>query len=56
MFQLDSFLIQAVDFGRLMQVKVGHNGKGPGSGWFLKTVRVKESVNSEDVYVFKCEE
>lgn len=45
-----------MDVGRLIQVQIGHDGQGPGSGWFLKTVTVKESMDSEEKYVFKCEQ
>ena len=54
-FQSDTFIVQAVDLGRLMQVYVGHSGRGPGSGWFLREVIVRESQEAEEKYVFKCE-
>jgi len=41
--------------GRLVQVVVGHDGKGPGSGWFLKHVHVKEDKDAPETYVFTCD-
>lgn len=38
-----------------MQVQIGHDGQGPGSGWYLKTVTVKETFDAEEKYVFICE-
>lgn len=49
-------MIQAVDLGRLREVQIGHTGKGPGSGWFLKTVTVKEDIDAKEKHVFKCEQ
>ena len=54
-FQTDTFIVEAVDLGRLDQVCVGHDGKGPGSGWFLQQVTVRESMEAEEEYVFKCD-
>ena len=54
--QTDTFVVQAVDLGRLMQIQIGHGGQGPGSGWYLKTVTVKESMEAQEKYIFKCEQ
>ena len=34
---------------------MGHSGRGPGSGWFLREVTVRESQEAEEKYVFKFE-
>ncbi|XP_052774352.1 lipoxygenase homology domain-containing protein 1-like isoform X2 [Mya arenaria] len=52
---MDTFLVRAVDIGRLVQVVIGHDGKGPGSGWFLKNVNVREALDAQDKYIFTCE-
>lgn len=34
--QTDYFGIEAVDIGAVKKIKVGHNGSGPGDGWFVE--------------------
>jgi len=38
--RLDEFVIEADDLGKLEKIKIGHNGKGVASGWFLDFVEV----------------
>jgi len=33
--------IEALDVGKIFKVRISHDGKGVGSGWFLETVDVK---------------
>jgi len=37
---VDFFAVDAVDLDDVVKVIVGHNGKQPGSGWFLDKVVV----------------
>lgn len=53
--QVDHFTIEAVDLSRLTKVKVGHDGEGPGSGWFLDKVVVMETQPPRGQYVFECD-
>lgn len=38
--RLDEFKIEADDIGRIEKILIGHDGKGPGSGWFLDYVEI----------------
>jgi len=49
------FELGAVDLGKLSQVKVRHDGTGPGSGWLLDRVVVKETADTTIRYVFRYE-
>ncbi|XP_039768465.1 oxygen-regulated protein 1 [Ornithorhynchus anatinus] len=53
--QVDIFGIQAVSLGELKKVLVGHDGTGPGNGWFLEkiVIRFKEKQDEQEV-VFPC--
>ncbi|XP_061733262.1 LOW QUALITY PROTEIN: lipoxygenase homology domain-containing protein 1 [Nerophis ophidion] len=43
----DEFLIEAVLLGRIHRVRVGHDGRGGGCGWFLDKVMVREEGQPE---------
>jgi hypothetical protein len=38
--RLDDFKIEADDLGKIEKIKIGHNAKGIGSGWFLDFVEI----------------
>ena len=38
--RLDEFKIEADDLGKIEKIKIGHNGKGIASGWFLDFVEI----------------
>jgi lipoxygenase homology domain-containing protein 1 len=38
--RLDEFRVEADDLGKIEKIKIGHNGKGLGSGWFLDFVEI----------------
>ncbi|KAJ0019698.1 hypothetical protein NQD34_007267 [Periophthalmus magnuspinnatus] len=44
---LDEFIIEAVSVGRVRRIRIGHNGKGRGCGWFLDKVIVREEGEAE---------
>uniref|UniRef100_A0A3B5A4B4 Lipoxygenase homology domain-containing protein 1-like n=1 Tax=Stegastes partitus TaxID=144197 RepID=A0A3B5A4B4_9TELE len=44
---LDEFIIEAVNIGQVRRVRIGHNGKGGGCGWFLDKVIVREEGQAE---------
>ena len=46
------FEMPAVDLGKLLKVKVTHDGAGVGSGWLLDKVVVKETEDAKQQYVF----
>ena len=51
---MDEFLIEAVSLKKLDKVRVGHDSTGPGSGWFLDKVVIKDPEESTKEYVFPC--
>ncbi|XP_075875519.1 lipoxygenase homology domain-containing protein 1 [Nelusetta ayraudi] len=52
---LDEFIIEAVAIGQVSRVRIGHNGKGGGCGWFLDKVVVREDGQAESHAVeFPC--
>ncbi len=61
-FQCDKFVLEAVTIQDLERVSIGHDGVGPGAGWFLDRLEVQEVAagnannnnNADNVYVFPC--
>jgi len=51
--KLDSFLIDHLDIGELQTIRIGHNDKGIGAGWFLLKVEVKNQATGK-VWGFPC--
>lgn len=53
--QHDEFLIESVCLGRVCRVRVGHDGRGGGCGWFLDKVTVREEGQPESSAIeFPC--
>lgn len=53
--QHDEFLIESVSLGRVHRVRVGHDGRGGGCGWFLDKVMVREEGQPESMATeFPC--
>ncbi|CAN9504554.1 unnamed protein product [Ophioblennius macclurei] len=51
----DEFLIEAVSLGQVRRVRVGHDGRGGGCGWFLDKVMVREESQPSTAAVeFPC--
>ncbi|KAK5900382.1 hypothetical protein CgunFtcFv8_025344 [Champsocephalus gunnari] len=51
----DEFLIESVTLGQVCRVRVGHDGRGGGCGWFLDKVMVREEGQPESVAIeFPC--
>uniref|UniRef100_H3DGZ8 Lipoxygenase homology PLAT domains 1 n=1 Tax=Tetraodon nigroviridis TaxID=99883 RepID=H3DGZ8_TETNG len=44
---MDEFIIEAVAIGQILRVRIGHDGKGGGCGWFLNKVVVREEGQAE---------
>ncbi|KAG7237555.1 hypothetical protein INR49_032172, partial [Caranx melampygus] len=44
---LDEFIVEAVALGQIRRVRIGHDGKGGGCGWFLDKVIVREEGHAE---------
>ncbi|XP_030048769.1 lipoxygenase homology domain-containing protein 1 [Microcaecilia unicolor] len=48
---IDIFKIEAADVGKIIKLRIGHDGKGIGDGWYLETItikRVKVTVEEPD--------
>lgn len=53
--QGDEFIIEAVSIGQVRRVRIGHDGRGGGCGWFLDKVVVREEGQAESEAVeFPC--
>ncbi|KAJ7993944.1 hypothetical protein DPEC_G00259930 [Dallia pectoralis] len=52
---MDEFIIESVSIGALQRVRIGHNGRGGGCGWYLDKVLVREEGQAETQAVeFPC--
>ncbi|KAF1413102.1 Lipoxygenase homology domain-containing protein 1, partial [Spheniscus magellanicus] len=53
--QMDIFCIKAVSLGDLEKVLISHDGAGPGNGWFLDKIVIKQKEGKEAQEVaFPC--
>ncbi|KAF1667035.1 Lipoxygenase homology domain-containing protein 1, partial [Aptenodytes patagonicus] len=53
--QMDIFYIKAVSLGDLEKVLISHDGAGPGNGWFLDKIVIKQKEGKEAQEVaFPC--
>lgn len=53
--QADEFTIESVTMRKVRRVRIRHDGKGSGSGWFLERVLVREEGQPEsDNVEFPC--
>uniref|UniRef100_I3JKU2 Lipoxygenase homology PLAT domains 1 n=1 Tax=Oreochromis niloticus TaxID=8128 RepID=I3JKU2_ORENI len=51
----DEFLIESVSLGQVRRVRVGHDGRGGGCGWYLDKVMVREEGQPESMATeFPC--
>ena len=54
--QHDEFLIESVSLGQVQRVRVGHDGRGGGCGWFLDKVLVRvDGTPESEAIVFPCD-
>ncbi|XP_053159933.1 lipoxygenase homology domain-containing protein 1-like [Hemicordylus capensis] len=44
----ETFKVEASDVGKIYKIRIGHDGKGIGDGWFLETVTVKKLQTTKD--------
>ncbi|KAL1775871.1 lipoxygenase-likey domain-containing protein 1-like [Sigmodon hispidus] len=49
----DTFFLEAVNLGNLCKIVIGHDGLGPGNGWFLEDVVVRDPTTNKE-YSFFC--
>eukprot|EP01125_Pyxidicula_operculata_P000601 TRINITY_DN105_c0_g1_i2.p1 TRINITY_DN105_c0_g1~~TRINITY_DN105_c0_g1_i2.p1 ORF type:complete len:1400 (+),score=456.41 TRINITY_DN105_c0_g1_i2:301-4200(+) len=48
--QTDVFGFDAVDLGKITKIRIGHNNKGFGAGWYLEKVTVRNQTTGEDSF------
>ncbi|XP_045645113.1 oxygen-regulated protein 1 isoform X2 [Ursus americanus] len=51
--QTATFSLEAVHLGNLYKIVIGHDGLGPGNGWFLDDVIIKDPITNHE-YTFFC--
>nr|KAF6405609.1 hypothetical protein HJG63_016866 [Rousettus aegyptiacus] len=51
--QTDTFFLEAVHLGDLYKIIVGHDGLGPGNGWFLDDIVIRDPTTNRE-YAFFC--
>lgn len=51
---MDIFTFEAVTLKLLSKIRVGHDGKHAGAGWFLDKVVVKQDGSDKYTQTFSC--
>lgn len=52
--QMDEFDLEAVNLMKLRKIRIGHDGRGAGAGWFLDKVVVRHPQEAKYDTVFEC--
>ncbi|XP_060083246.1 lipoxygenase homology domain-containing protein 1-like [Ylistrum balloti] len=52
--RVDTFVVEAVELGRLETIVIGHDSSGSDPSWLLEKVTVMESDDAEKRYLFPC--
>ncbi|CAF2355156.1 unnamed protein product [Rotaria sp. Silwood2] len=52
--KVDSFIIEAVSLKHIRKIRIGHDGSGPGAGWFLDKVVVRPEDQRYEPATFEC--
>lgn len=52
---MDEFELEAVSVLKLTKIRIGHDGKGVGAGWFLDKVVVKQVGEKKYEQEFVCQ-
>jgi hypothetical protein len=45
----DEFEVELVDVGDITKIRIGHDGAGLGSGWFLNKVVIRNQTTGQEV-------
>ncbi|XP_078666046.1 lipoxygenase homology domain-containing protein 1-like isoform X1 [Branchiostoma floridae x Branchiostoma belcheri] len=53
--KVDEFQVEAVTLKKVTKVRIGHDGTGSGSGWFLDKVVVREHGKMKSEMTFACD-
>ena len=52
---MDEFTFEAVSLLKLTKIRIGHDGKGVGAGWFLDKVVVSQVGEAKYDQEFTCQ-
>ena len=52
--QVDKFIVEAVNLKELKKIRIGHDGKNPGAGWFLDKIVIHPENEPNKATVFEC--
>ncbi|XP_021373395.1 lipoxygenase homology domain-containing protein 1-like isoform X2 [Mizuhopecten yessoensis] len=52
--KVDTFVVEAVELGRLETIVIGHDSSGSDPAWLVERVTVMESDDAEKRYLFPC--
>ncbi|XP_062867638.1 lipoxygenase homology domain-containing protein 1-like [Trichomycterus rosablanca] len=52
---IDEFVIEAVSIGEIRRLRIGHDGRGGGCGWFLEKILIREEGQPDSTNIeFPC--
>ncbi|XP_075440426.1 oxygen-regulated protein 1 isoform X2 [Ascaphus truei] len=51
--KVDTFKVTTKSLGRIFQIEIGHDGKRPGSGWFLEKIEILNVSTNQNTF-FSC--
>jgi hypothetical protein len=49
--QTDVFKMDLPDLGEISKIQIGHDGGGPGAGWYLEKVFIRATDNDQEMWV-----
>ncbi|CAL8070988.1 unnamed protein product [Calicophoron daubneyi] len=52
--QMDEFLVEAVDLKKIRKIRIGHDGTGMHSGWYLAKVVIEKKGDPQSKVTFEC--
>lgn len=52
--KVDEFELEAVTLTKINKIRIGHNGKRPGAGWYLDKVVVRQQGDQKYNTIFEC--
>jgi hypothetical protein len=50
--RMDTFRLEGIDLGELIKLRIGHDNRGVGPGWFLDKVSLSTCVGDTVSYVY----
>ena len=53
LYRMDTFRLEAINLSELVKLRIGHDNRGVGPGWFLEKVTVEDESTGK-VFEFPC--